>query len=659
MNVVLVLLAFWLPGLVFGAAIRLRGWTLAAAAPLLTFGIVALGIPVLGGLGIRWDMLDVALWTVVLSVVGFALAFAVNRFTARRHPEWAEQDENRPKRSLRDHVLIGLGVLAGMVVGTITFLRGTHAIDRVQQGWDAPFHGNLVRWIAEHGDARPSTVGTIANVPNETHYFYPDTYHALLALVFGKGGLTMMPTLNLAVLAVILTVPLGVAAMCNTWRMPAIGVAAAAAVTTWFTSFPYDSLWRGPLWPYVAGVAMIPAMLALARLILEPRGIAGPVAIGVGVAGLAGLHTSVVFVVILYFLLILLAVVFKFEKIDWRRSAASLIATVGLAVVLGVPVVLPSLYNVGGVTSAWWASEATVTGGIGETITFSPMAAFPQWWIGIPAIIGIFLMVKHRRMLWMVAAYVLLGGLFAATVSLETNLVHTLTGIFYNDHWRIAALVPLAGAVAVGEFVNTGAEKFAGFVERRKPNFKPATVAIVAALVIGLVMGGLSKGAYIGRNSSALGRNYGDGPTVSKKEEEAYAWLAQHVGPGEKVMNDRKDGSVWMYALAGVTPVEWTFYGAPFESTAGFLTVYLNDINKNPTVRKDLAEEKVRYVVVGRGMVTQDASDRRAVGLERLDSTPGFKRVFHNDDASVYEIEGMRDVVAAGAAPGSGTAHGK
>src|SRR5436305_5555580 len=150
-------------------------------------------------------------------------------------------------------------------------------------------------------------------------------------------------------------------------------------------------------------------MLAVARHLLEPRGIAGPVAIGVGVAGLAGLHTSVVFVIIVYFLLILAAVLFRFEAITWRRSLPSLVATVVLAAVFGLPVVLPSLYNAGGVTSAYWASEATVSGAVGETITFSPMADFPQWWIGIPALIGVFLLVRQRRMVWMLGSYGVLG----------------------------------------------------------------------------------------------------------------------------------------------------------------------------------------------------------------------------------------------------------
>ncbi|AIG80788.1 Conserved putative membrane protein [Amycolatopsis japonica] len=659
MNVLLVLLAFWLPGLVFGAAIRLRGWTLAAAAPLLTFGLVAIGIPILGRFGIRWTMLNVGLWVLLLSVVGFALSFLVLRFTAKRHPDWAEdEDDDESKRSLRDHLLIGAGVLVGLGVGTVTFLRGSHSLENVQQGWDAPFHGNLVRWIAEHGDARASTVGTIANLPNQTDYFYPDTYHALLALVFGKGGLTMMPTLNLAALMVVLTVPVGVAAMCRAWRMPVLATAAAAAVSTWFTAFPYDSLWRGPLWPYVAGVALVPAMLALARLLLKPNGVAGPLAIGVGVAGLAGLHTSLIFVIMVYFLLILLAVLFRFEKIGWRRSAASLIATIVMAVVLGVPQVLPALYNAGGVTSAFWASETSVSGALGQTITFSPMASFPQWWIGIPAIIGVFFLVKHRRMLWMVGAYVVLGGLFAATISLETPLIHTLTGVFYNDHWRIGALVPLAGAVAFGEFVHTASGKFAEKIGERKPNLNPVTAAIAGALVVGLVVTVLSRGGYIGRNSARLAMNYGtEGPSVSKGEEEAYAWLGKHVVPGERVMNDKADGSVWMYALAGVQPVEWTNYGAEFTTKAGWLSVFLNDINREPRVREALTDLKVRYVLVGKGKVAPNAQS--AVGLQRLDITPGFKRVFHNLDASVYEIEGQQGVVASGVPAGSDTAHGQ
>ncbi|RSN59309.1 hypothetical protein DMH01_25435 [Amycolatopsis sp. WAC 04182] len=655
MNVLLVMLAFWLPGLLFGAAIRLRGWTLAGAAPLLTFGVVAIGVPVLGTLGIRWTMLNVALWTLVVSAVGFGLAYAVARYTRRRHPDW-EEDE-RPARSVRDQLLIGGGVLAGLVVGAVTFLRGNRDLNNIQQDWDAPFHANLVRWIAEHGDARPSTVGTIANLPNQTDYFYPDTYHALLALVFGKSGLTIMPTLNLAALMVVLTLPFGVAAMCRAWGVPVLATAAAAAVSTWFTAFPYDSLWRGPLWPYVAGVALVPAMLALTRLLIKPKGIAGPVAIGIGVAGLAGLHTSLIFVILVYFVLILLAVLFRLEAIDWRRSAPSLVATIMLAAVFGLPMVLPALYNASGVTAASWASETTVSGAVGQTITFSPMAAFPQWWIGVPAIIGVVLLARRRQMVWLVGAYVVLGGLFAATVSLETPLIHTLTGPFYNDHWRLGALVPLAGAVGFGVFVHAVAAKAAEKIGQRKPGLNPVTLTVLGVILIGLVVSVLSRGGYIGRNSARVAMHYGDGPSVSKGEVEAYNWLGAHTVPGERVMNNKIDGSVWLYALTGVQPVEWSNYGAAFSTKAGYLSVFLNDIDKEPRVRQTLTDLKVRYVLVGNGKVSPKL--QTPVGFERIETTPGFKRVFGNADASVYEIEGQQGVVDSGATTGADTAHGQ
>jgi len=636
MNVLLVLLAFWVPGLVFGAAIRLRGWTLAAVAPLLTFGIVALGVPVLGGAGIRWSLLNVVLWTLVLAALGYGAAFAVRRLRARRHPDW--ETEELPRLPLRDHLVMAVGVLVAMAVGAATFLRGITSLDRVQQGWDSPFHGNLVRWIAEHGDARPSTVGTIANLPNQGDYFYPDTYHALLALVYGKGGLTMMPTLNLAALAVIFTVPFGVVALCRVWGMPALGAAAAAAVSTWFTAFPYDPLLRGPLWPYAAGVALVPAMLALSRYLLKPDGVTGPVALGIGVAGLCGLHTSVLFVVVVYFLLILVAVLFRFEKIEWRRSMPSLIATGGLAIVLGVPLVLPSLYNASGVTSAYWAPETTLAGGLGQTLTFSPMSDFPQWWIGVPAFLGIVLLVRRRRMLWMVGAYVLFGGVFMLTVSINSPIMQKLTSLFYNDHWRIAALVPLAGAVAFGEFAHTAGAWFARKVQPRV-RLRTASLATIGVVLLGLVCGGLSKGGYLGRNETRLASSYQDGPTVSKAEETAFTWLAEHTAPGEQVMNNKADGSAWMYALAGVRPVEWTFYGAGPDTKAAYLSAWINDIDKYPQVRQDLAALRVRYLFQGAGIAAQNAI--QSYGVQQVRPGPDFRVVFHNEGATIYEIAGL------------------
>ena len=651
MGLLLVLAAFWLPGAVFGAAIGLRGWTLGAAAPVLTFGIVALGIPLLGGAGIRWTLPSVALWALLVSAAGFAVTWAVARFTRRRRPEAEAAPPARPEWSWRAHALTALGVIAGMAVGVVTVLRGIPSPGTVNQDWDAAFHANLVRWIAERGDARPSTISTIANLPDETNYFYPDTYHALLAPLFGKSGLAVMPLLNFASIAVTLAVPLGVAAMCRAWRMPPVAAAAAAAASACFTAFPYDLFWHGPVWPYAAGVALVPAMLAVVRLLLEPGGATGPLAVGVGIAGLAALHTSVVFVLAVYCVLILVAVLCRFEPIDWRRAWPSLVAAALLAVALGVPQVLPSLYNAGGVTSAIWANAATVTGAVGQTVTFSPMADFPQWWIGLPAVIGVFLLARHRRMVWMVAAYVVFGGLFAATVSMENGLVQLLTGPFYNDNRRIAALLPLIGAVGFGEFVHTATAWFAAKVRPRLPNLHPATPVLAGVVLLAAVVGGFSRG-YVGINAIHVNIGYRGFPAVSADEETAFAWLAGHTVPGERVLNDRLDGSVWMYALQGVTPTQWNYYGAPPTTDVGYVSAFANRLESDPRARKILRELKVRYAFVGKGNAVPHTPND--AGLLRLHDAPAFKLVYRNAGASIYEIEGQQDVAASGSATGDG-----
>ena len=96
-------------------------------------------------------------------------------------------------------------------------------LDAVQQDWDAPYHGNLIRWIVETGNPLPSTLAPLANLPQGVPYFYPDTYHALLALLLDRGGLAMPQLLNCAALAVVLTWPLAVAALGLAWRMPPLG----------------------------------------------------------------------------------------------------------------------------------------------------------------------------------------------------------------------------------------------------------------------------------------------------------------------------------------------------------------------------------------------------------------------------------------------------
>ncbi|CCH27494.1 DUF6541 family protein [Actinosynnema sp. NPDC047251] len=650
MSAVLVLLLCWLPGLVFGLALGLRGWVLAAGAPAFTYGLVSLGGLLLGQLGVSWTLLTFGAWALVASVLALVATLVWRRLRGPAQPAPDQPAEDVVRRSVRDNLVVVAGLAVGLAVGVVTYLRGIGSLSRLSQDWDAPHHGNLIRWFAEHQSSVVANAGMIGNQPDSTSYFYPSTYHKLLALLLDQAGLGMPELLNSGALVTVVSWPIGIAAMGLAWRLSPLTVAFAAAVSTWFSPFPYDSLWRGPLWPYLAGIALLPALLALTRLLFEPRGITGPVAIAVVLAGLVGLHTSLAFIVFGLYLVILVSCAFRWTPIDWRRAWPSLVAVAVLGVLAAVPMILPALGNAAGVTAAIWNSEATPAGALGQTITFSGVVVFPQWWIGPAAFAGMWCMVRQRLMLWLVAAYVVFGGLYAATVSLESPLIHKLTGPFYNDHWRLAVMLPLFGSISFGVFVVTFGGWLVGKWGARLPAKWPAgRVAVAASLVLFLVIGVMS-GAYVKRNVDRLAQTYQDGPTVSSGEQDAYRWLAQRVRPGERVMNDVTDGSAWMYAVAKVEPVVWSFYGAPDGSTESYLVANLRLINVDPKVREGLDRLKVRYVILGKGFVRPWGN--RARGLYSLPLVKGFHQVYRTDDATIYEIEGQQDVATSPAPAG-------
>src|SRR4051812_12033201 len=182
---VVVPLLFFVPGLVVCALLGMRGWRLAGLAPAVTFGLAATGGPLLDALGVRWSLWSFAAWTVVAGVVAAAAAWLWSRLRPGSRTEPAEGDRRlAPLRRARwEHVVVAGGVLLGMAVGALVMLRGTDGLALTSQEWDAPFHANAVRWIAEHGDAVPSHLAPIANLSPGDPYFYPITYHSVLAIV--------------------------------------------------------------------------------------------------------------------------------------------------------------------------------------------------------------------------------------------------------------------------------------------------------------------------------------------------------------------------------------------------------------------------------------------------------------------------------------------
>ncbi|MFI9810719.1 DUF6541 family protein [Saccharothrix variisporea] len=629
--IALVLLAFWVPGLALGLALRLRGWTLAAAAPALTFGMVALAVVVLPRVGVKWTIPTALGWAALL----VALAAVATWLVHRRAPQAAEVEAERP--TTREHVLVGVGVALGAGWALFTYMRGITTVQSVSQDWDAPYHGGAVRRIAEVGNLSPADLAVLANTPGKAGYFYPNTYHSLLATVFDTGWVDMAALLNYGVMAALVAWPLGIAAFGLAWRLPPLGVAVAALVSTWFGPFPYDLLWRGPLWPYVAGLALVPAALALLREVLDGRrGIGAPVALALTTAGLVGLHTSLAFVLAIYGVMLLVALLVRLERVDWRAARFPLLLTAVLAVLFAVPVVLPALSNVGGITGAEWPELFKPFPALRQALVFSAADPTPFWWTGFAALAGTVVLLLRRRLVWVVAAWAVFVLMFVSAAAKVLPFLSVLTGPFYNDAWRIAALYPLLGAVAIGElahFLGTRVAALAG--SRLNRPWAPAALPVATAVVLVAVMFA-GSGGNLATNRSRLAWHLGGGDVVSQDEVAAYRWLGERVQPGEVVANDVRDGGVWMYPLYGVTPLNYTYYGLPENSDGWWLEQNLNKLDTDPKVRETVERLHVRYVLYGEGLVQRKG--KRSDGMVDLDSVRHLRKVFQNPGAVVYEV---------------------
>jgi hypothetical protein len=129
---------------------------------------------------------------------------------------------------------------------------------------------------------------------------------------------------------------------------------------------------------------------------------------------------------------------------------------------------------------------------------------------------------------------------------------------------------------------------------------------------------------------------------VTAADREAFAWLAERTRPGERVLNDPRDGSVWAYALTDgrVAPVfgpkplyGWEHY--PDWSDRLALLDRAASIPSLPQLTRLAEQWGVRYVLVGERPFDPP---HRNVDLQALLGAPGVTEVFRSGDARVFQV---------------------
>ncbi|MDT7785709.1 MAG: hypothetical protein QOF58_4128 [Pseudonocardiales bacterium] len=628
------LLVLMVPGLAIGLAAGLRGWLLAAGAPVLTFGVIALTgsfVPkVLGG----WSPWTFALVTAVIAAVVFLVRLVSRRWYGSLRLETGAKTPWTPVQ----HVGIALAVLAATALGLYVTKNATGGFNQVHQFWDAMFHANGIRYIADSGASAPGDLRFV-NDPNNPNFFYPNAFHVLLATSVQITGAGVMPTINLwmGLLAGVFSLGLvGVLRVVN--ARPALAGSVAVLAGT-FTTYPYALEFFGPVWPFASGVAVIPAFLALLVEAVTVRHPALVVLGALGMVGLVTIHPSVALsaTIVGFFFVVQRWVVAR--KIAVKDLVALLVMAV-LASLVAVPQLLGAAATAT-FSAVDWPIYATPGSALGQLFFLNFESARPQWWLVVALVLGLIGLRRLKDLTWWFVGGGVFMVLFVMTTSYKGKLVALLTGPWWNDRWRFIALCTLPLVVLAGNglvVARDGLLKLAARVKLGDTQWSRIGSSAVVVLVLTLV----SSGLYVNRNIVYILGAYNGLSTMTPAKEAAMDELGKLVPKGDLVMNDPGDGSAWMWALEDVQPVfGHVITGTPDEKGVGkervLLFSHFDELDTNEEVRRTVTNLKITYVFHSDEKVY--GSSTIAAGTDKLDGVRSLKLVYSQGGSKIYRVD--------------------
>lgn len=648
---------FILPGAALAWLARVRGllaWALGPALSALLYGTAGV---VLDLLGLTWGV------PALLVAAVPALLVAAGVGWIRRH--------DVPLRSDVVPTIVARATWAGAVLAGVILVAGVCAgmtdLAAPLQVRDAVVHLNGLEVVRQQGNA--SMFGALDVVVSSagSGAFYPSLWHGALALVpFGSAGVGS----NAAMLVVATVLwPLAMIALTRA-VLPAQpwAVAVVAVLSTSFSFFPFGQLVLSAQWPNGLGVAMIPAVLAATVLWIRSwhdrresahdrrrRALTGSVVLVAAVGGMALVHPNTIFSYLVFAGPLLLAVAWRAWTARPRtRRTVRLVVAVGVAVVV-LAVLGARLTGLDRVLAGVMGYQQilpersylfTVSRLLGDTT----LASVPgNLVLSVLVLTGVVVLVRERRLRWVVVAWALTIVL-AALAGGPENPLRGITGFWYKHVFRLEALYPVTALLltAVGTawwaqrlHARWAARHAAGSVRGAgrlvsSPLRAGATVtaaALVSSVVLGVpAMAVRSAGVYDPDN---LGRRL----LVSADDRRMLDRLADLVPPDAVVIGDPNAGAVLIASYGDRTPVFYRIGTDWLSPDQRLLALHFEDIAENPEICQALERLGVEYLYLNTATVDRRWPDNMSTqALRDVDTSRGFELVASEGAVQLYRI---------------------
>ena len=648
-----------LPGFVLARALGAKGFASAAMSPLASCGLIGLAGVVGGLLRLDWGLLSYLLVTAVCT----GLAFLLRRFFRDRVAPVAPASA---APGVQWAAILG-GMAAGSALIVNRLLPAIGKPGNFAQVYDNIFHLNAIRYILETGNASSLTLGRMLS-PDAGIAIYPSVWHSLAALVAQLTNNDVFVSENAVIVAVsALLWPFACIMLVRGIVGPRVlPLVVAGALSGGFWMFPFQMLQWGPLYPNTLAYSLLPlALLILVGLFkagrerfLDDVSLWSFLIIAVAALFLsqpngatALLAFSVPFIAGLWFSQLRARIRAKagFRSIAfvvlWGLASAAAFLIVWQALLLSFDT---------------WKPSRTLEQAVGDVATGTLLGGGDTMFASFAALVGIITIIWRRRGGWIIACGLIAAALYTvAVVMYQGRFRHFTIGSWYQDPYRLAALVPLFMIVLASVGADGLVSAVRGLLRRiaakrpagRRlglPEFRGSAslYAVAAAAVLALALSTLVDHVRSPGLSVVTTK-------ITKTYSFAPGWA---VSSDEFALMSRLDSTVPKDAVIGVNP----FNGGPlaFAISGRHVTQYhlspgpdadLRKIAKDITTAQagtetcKLAEkEHVRYILdFGRFYMLNFVEARAYPAFVDVLTTPGAKveLVDQQGAAKLYKID--------------------
>lgn len=640
------------PGLLIALALRFRGFDALGLAPALSVGIIVAASTLTPFVQVDFGLIPVAVMAAAVAAVG---VFVARHRSARSDGQ--QQADPPPGTLSRVAPFAAFGIAAFLVAASAVKVIGTPA--SFSQTYDAVFHLNSVKYALDTGQASSLTIGGMTGGG-----FYPAGWNAVASLVASVTGTDVAVAVNITSIVIAAVFwPLGCLLMTR-WLVgarPSVNIGAAIACAS-LGAFPILMMDFGVLYPNLLAISILPASIALVASLagLAPgqarRGLATLLTLLLSLTGLVVAHPTTFMAWLTWTLpMVVVLVVRSFPSVWRNRNTGRYRLARYLAAVTAYGVVFLLLWTFlrPPAEAAFWGPYRTIPQSLGEALTIAPMDLPPAWLVTPLALLGLWVCFKYpARFGWIGLVFVIFSALYITVAGFPVSPMRDFVGgVWYNDSYRVAALLPLVAVLLVGVGLNWASERLAA-AHDRYPALKHAamghdrwsrparagyraavgTVVALAAIALGQ-QGGLEKEVQQAASRYMLTE---DSPLVSSDELALIQRLHNTVPSDAVLINNPYTGAALSYALgdrksaqlhvlSSVSPAVEKIY----ESAGSVAT--------DPSVCDAVRQEK-GFFILDFGTEEVHGGNHMVAGLTRLETNTGLQLIDSQGKARLYKI---------------------